>query len=227
MDISYEKAVYFLRGSVLGDMCCEKNKRYSTGYDIANTQSFLHTDYVEMKHEIFSRYFHCGRIGTGKNWGTNKNEDLRISKRFRIYDQRIVEQILDEMYDEKGNRKIPDISLLSRESILFWYLDDGSLIKTRIESTNRWNNNLRINLRSFEDENILKFIEQFKEKTGIEFRTEKMNGKIIRICLGGDKKIEKFLEYLYPLYEMVPKSFYYKFQPKFNKISGREYLVLE
>ena len=52
MDFTEGETIEFLRGSILGDMCIEKNSG-----SIINTQSIIHSDYVNLKYEINERLF--------------------------------------------------------------------------------------------------------------------------------------------------------------------------
>ena len=215
-DITEDTARKFLIGSILGDMCLEKNKNIKARYDIVNTQSIIHEDYVQLKYSIFSKFWNCGKIGISNNWGSNPDPNLRKAKRFRIYEADLIEYILNVSYKD-GRRKILDKELLSPEVMFFWYLDDGSLINGRCPS-------LRIGLKSFPDEEILRFIKDFNDKYDIEFIPEKPKsiGKITRVFLNGQLKILKFLELLEPFYDIIPKSLEYKFSPIIKNSDLRE-----
>lgn len=222
-EFTRDEAIMFLRGSMLGDMCIEKLG------SIINTQSIIHEDYVKLKYDIFSKHFNCGKIGNSNNWGTNPDPKLRIAKRFRIYDKNLSKEFKEIMYQSE-KRFIPDIKFLDYHSLFFWYLDDGCLISYINEKNGYGVNNLRIGLKSFKDENILNFINQFESKYDIKFNIEKdKEGKIFRIYLASKKSIVKFLQILYPLYDLIPESLKYKFQPIFTDEKFKSefsYLVL-
>lgn len=210
MDFTREDTEKFLIGSLLGDMFIEGNA-------ISNTQSIIHSDYSELKHLIFSKYYRTGKIGLSHNWGTNKDPELRVANRFRIYDKNLTSKMKSLLYDSNNVKHIPDLSYMSIHSILFWYLDDGSLISgsTTDKKTGKLHgkNDLRIALKSYSDSNILNFIDQFYEKYKIKFNTESKDNKIIRIYISSKRDILAFFKLLYPLYDIIPKSMYYKFQP--------------
>ncbi|ALN97835.1 hypothetical protein Bp8pS_156 [Bacillus phage vB_BpuM-BpSp] len=211
--VNEDECFQLLIGTLLGDSTIEKKNR-----SIVNTQSIIHRDYVEMKYNIFKKYYKVGVLGESKNWGTNPKEELRVGIRYRIWDKELSNKIERIMFDENHKRIIPnDLNIITPLTLLFWYLDDGAFI---VRDNGKYiRRSLRIGLKSFSDESILRLIDYLKEKYDISFRAEYDKGRntILKICMESVKEIAKFLELMYPFYNYIPKSLNYKFQPYFKE----------
>jgi len=118
-----------------------------------------------------------------------------------------------------NKRIFPNIKFINLISILFWYLDDGSLSIIEQKREGRKNSihrKLRIHLQSYDDEDIIKFIRAFNNKFDLSFKpfyeNIKGNRKIVAIGVSNNiKEIAKFLDLIFPYINLIPKSMHYKF----------------
>lgn len=210
-----------LIGTLLGDTSIEARSG-----SFAITHSIIYEDYVQLKHDLFKKFTNVGKIGISNNWGSNPDESLRKAKRFRIYDKELRDKFRGISYDKNLNRKIPNNEYINEIVLFFWYLDDGSFIKRKI-TEKQISRHIRIGLKAFEDSEILRVIEFIKNKYNINFMTEIVSGKITRIYIRSRKDIKNFFNLLYPLYNYIPDSFKYKFQPEFSKKKNEDLSYLD
>ena len=116
--LNEDNIVYALIGCLLGDSSFEPNF-------INVMHSIIYKDYVEFKYREFSRFFNVGEIGTSNNWGSNKNEELRKAKRFRILrgDNYSLDDFREILLDKDNKRKFPkDLNLIQPVTLFFWYM---------------------------------------------------------------------------------------------------------
>jgi len=208
-----------LVGCILGDSSFEP-----TFINIMH--SIIYKDYVDFKYNEFSRFFNVGKIGTSNNWGSNKNEELRKAKRFRILrgENYSLDDFRLNLLNENNKRIIPEnLYLIQPVTLFFWYMDDGTLIVRKPNNNYKTSNirrRLSITLKSFSDESILKLIEYLNTEFNLEFRPDKnKEKKIIRITTESVSGISKFLKLFYDnnFYNFIPDSLHYKFNPEFKE----------
>jgi hypothetical protein len=192
-------------GSSLGDGYV--NKKLKTLSFTQNSKDEKEKNYINLKYNLIKKYY---KTGTVRNTHNN-TYTLNVSST----EKDLIEKISNLTRYENNNRKIPDIEYITPVVLLFWYLDDGSLSvgiqkrpNGRKPSISR---RLKISLSSYNDKDILTFIEAFKKRYNIEFKPLKEKGKIRDISLKKKEEIAKFLDLILPYKEIIPKEQWYKF----------------
>ena len=198
-------------GSLLGDGSIEMPTGYAVNPRISFTQATWEKDYIDYKHDLCNELYKTNNVREAHN----NTYRFGISSKEKI----LTESMIAKTRYENNTRKLPKIDEINPVVILFWYLDDGSLTITETKRKNRKNSlsrKLKISLQSYKDDDILKFISDFKKKYDIEFKpqyeTIKGNKKIVSICLNNNlKEIIKFMDLIYPYKNLIPECMHYKF----------------
>lgn len=121
---------------------------------------------------------------------------------------------------EDNTRKLPDIKYITPIVLLFWYLDDGSLIVSKQKRPNGRKptiyRKLKISLQSFKDEDIIIFTKKLNEKFKLNFKIGytkiKNEKKVSDIYISNNiKNITEFLDLIYIYKDLIPKEMHYKF----------------
>lgn len=197
-------------GSALGDGSIEKPSGLRKNYLISFTQNSKdekEKNYINSKHNMIKRYYKVNNVREKHNntyyFGISTKEKELTDKIVRL-----------TRYPD-NSRKIPSIDNINEIVMLYWYIDDGSLsIGLQKRPNGRKSTicrRLKISLSSYKDEDILKFINDFKNKYDIDFKVLKNKGKITDIALKKKDEIIKFLNLLLPFKEIIPKEQHYKF----------------
>lgn len=213
------------KSSLLGCLIGDSSFEAQNG-SVSFQHSMKNEDYLDFKYNEFSRFFNTGKNSVTVNKKCNlKDEDETRRgkiKRFRIYDTKKTNEFKKILLDSDGNRQLPnDLTLIKPISIFFWYLDDGSLIVRHPNSNYKSNNirrSIRIALKSYSDESILKLVKYFEGEYDIHFKTEstKDRSKITRILMSSKEEIQKFLKIIEPFEDFCPTTMKYKLDGQFN-----------
>lgn len=211
-------------GSLLGDGHIEQARKLNKIERLGFTQCSKNgkeVEYINLKHKMISNFYRCNPIINGNN------NTIRFSLSTRDPEVVKLTSRMVKILRYPGNkRKIPDISEFNPVVMLFWYLDDGSLSVGKQKRPNgrkpSISRRLKITLTSYRDEDILNFINEFKNKTGIEFRVSRYKGKIESINIKKIEEIIKFLDYLSPFNYLVPEKQKYKLCPCFISKSQKD-----
>jgi hypothetical protein len=205
-------------GSLLGDGSVEKpcnlNKNYILSFHQDSKKEF---NYITFKNYLISKYFKTNKIRKGNN------NTLRFS--ISSKEKKFIDNVREKVRYEDNSRKFPDINDLNEVSLLFWYLDDGSLSVCEQKRKNRKNSvyrKLRIHLQSYRDYDILNFLNKLNLKFNLSFKPFYQNikgeKKIVSIGISNNiKEISKFLEIIYPYKDIIPFEMHYKFCLAFHK----------
>lgn len=210
MEINKQFVDDMILGSVLGDGSLEKPGSLRKNYLISFTQNSKdekEKEYINLKHDLIEKYYKVNKVRPKHN----NTYYFSISTK----EKELTDYILHLSRYNDNKRKLPDIEKITPVVMLFWYLDDGSLsigIQKRPNGRNSTiSRRLKISLSSYKDKDILKFIEDFKTKFNIEFKTSKDKGKIVDIHLRKKEEITKFLDLILPYKDIIPDKQYYKF----------------
>lgn len=197
-------------GSVLGDGSLEKPEGLRKNYLISFTQNSKNEKekkYIELKHHLCKKFYKTNDIRKKHN----NTYHFSISTK----EKELIDRIRNLTRYEDNTRKLPPIEYINEIVMLFWYLDDGSLTiglqkrpNGRKSSITR---RLKITLSSYRDEDILKFVDDFKDKFNIDFKVLRNHGKIKDIALKKKNEIVKFLDLLLKYKEIIPEEQMYKF----------------
>ena len=208
MNIDKKFVDSLILGSMLGDGSVEKPSGLRINYVLSFTQNSKNNkelNYIKLKFDLISMFYKTNNIREKHN----NTLSFSISTKEKI----LTEKIRNISRYENNSRKIPDIKYIDPVVMLFWYLDDGSLSvgeqKRKYKST--ISRRLKITLCSYTDEDILKFIKDFKNKFDIEFKPLKYKGKIKDIGLKKIEEITKFLDLIEPYRYLIPEEQQYKF----------------
>lgn len=197
-------------GSVLGDGCLEKPTGFRKNYLISfcqNSKNEKEKEYIELKYNLISKYYKTNKIRI-KHHNTYH---FSISTK----EKELTDKTFNLTRYEDNTRKIPNIKYINEVVMLFWYIDDGSLTvgvqkrpNGRLSTIYR---RLKISLASYKDEDILKFVKDFKKKFNIEFKVSKNKNKITDITIKKKDEIVKFLNLISKYKDIIPSKQQYKF----------------
>lgn len=194
-------------GSILGDGSIEKPCGYRKNYLISFTQNSKNEkekEYIELKYNLIKKYYKVNNIREKHN----NTYHFSISTK----EKELTENFLKLTRYNDNSRKLPNIEYFNNVVILFWYLDDGSLTIGKQKRNNGFSiyKRIKISLASYKDEDIIKFINNFKLKFNIEFKILKNKNKITDIYIRKNIEIKKFLDFIYPYKDIIPKNQRYK-----------------
>lgn len=199
-------------GSCMGDGSVEKPHGLRVNYLLSFHQNSLNEEqYIKFKHNLISTIYKTNPIRPGNN------NTLRFS--ISTKEKEITSFVVTNTRNSKNERVFPNIELINPITILFWYLDDGSLSISEQKRGGRKSSicrKLRIHLQSYNNVDILDFLEKFNTKFGLSFKPfyEKIKGerKIVSIGISNNiREIVKFLDLINPYINKIPKCMRYKF----------------
>ena len=207
-----DKLQSMLLGCCLGDASLEYDSKKNCK-DLSFNHKHLHKDYLEYK----KNYLDDNGLITGKLSKT------KTVYRFRVFksndkNKELVENMFNLLKDSDGNMKLPDdLSLINKDVLLFWFLDDGSLTTSKIKRKSKYfvDPAITIALKSYSDESILKLIDHIKNTYDIQFKPKRASkgGKIGWISIRVHDEIKKFIDLLKSseFFKDIPQCMHYKF----------------
>lgn len=208
-DIKFTKSM--ILGSMMGDGHVNRPAKHviNGNYGLGFTQNSLtEEEYIYFKHKLCNEYFATNKV-------RNKHNNTLTFDISMKDDTGIVKEMINLTRDEKFKRKFPDINSFDVVSLLFWYLDDGSLSISEQKRPNGRKSSmcrrLSIHLKSYDDNDIFDFTNKLNKKFNLNFKFKKCHGKIEAITIRKLEDIYSFLQLMKPYVKIIPKSMHYKF----------------
>jgi hypothetical protein len=200
----------FIIGTLLGDASIDLSRKGSASLRFQHTEKNL--DYVLMKSKILKNFILREKPTFCAARESKPINGIRINTKVSYVNSTVTHQDLEEyntlFYIRNGNKRVKIFQeklsdMITPVSLLFWYMDDGTLSQNH--------NFINLSTNNFSYEENIRIQHMFKEKFKIDTQVYLIKNQGNYHIRFNKKDVLKFMSILQPLKEFIPPSMSYKF----------------